>query len=128
MGKLVAGLFSTHVPRLMIFDEAARRAYMKDEVSTFYAALEEIRREKLASLDFDTFVVVDTHWHSTLDFLVNAHDRLRGLYTSDELPQMLGEECPGGSSTDQRACLTSNSTGAEPWATPVPSGPRNCGH
>jgi len=84
----------------MIFDEAARKAYMGDEVSTFYAALEEIRRNKLEPLDFDTFVIVDTHWHSTLDFLVNAHDRLRGLYTSDELPQMLAEyeyDYPGDS-------------------------------
>jgi len=91
MGKLVAGLFSTHVPRLMIFDDAARKTYMRGEVSTFYAALEEIRRVKLEPLTFDTFVVIDTHWHSTLDFLVNAHDRLHGLYTSDELPHMLGE-------------------------------------
>ncbi|MBC5811340.1 MAG: hypothetical protein GIW95_10905, partial [Candidatus Eremiobacteraeota bacterium] len=86
---LVAGLFSTHVPRLMIFDPEARRAYMGDRVSTFYDALEEIRRVKIAPLDFDTFLVVDTHWHSTLEFILNAHDRLHGIYTSDELPAML---------------------------------------
>jgi 3,4-dihydroxyphenylacetate 2,3-dioxygenase len=100
MGSLVAGLFSTHVPRLMIFDAAARAAYMGENVSTFYDALPEIRRKKIEPLELDTFVVVDTHWHSTLDFLVNAHDRLRGLYTSDELPHMLGEyeyDYPGDS-------------------------------
>ncbi|MGH7708175.1 MAG: catechol 1,2-dioxygenase [Vulcanimicrobiaceae bacterium] len=89
--ELVAGLFSTHVPRLMIFDDAARRAYMGRNVSTFYDALAQIQREKIAPLAFETFVIVDTHWHSTLDFVINAHDRLAGVYTSDELPHMLGE-------------------------------------
>lgn len=96
----MAGLFSTHVPRLMIFDAAARKAYMGENVSTFYDALAEIRRVKIEPLEFETFLVVDTHWHSTLDFLLNAHDRLTGLYTSDELPNMLGEyeyDYPGDS-------------------------------
>src|SRR5271165_1150763 len=86
---LVAGLFSTHVPRLMIFDSHARRAYMGDNVSTFYEALEQIRAQRITSLDFETFIVIDTHWHTTLDFVVNAHERLAGIYTSDELPHML---------------------------------------
>jgi len=64
---------------------------MGDNVSTFYKALEMIRATKIAALDFETFIVVDTHWHSTLDFIVNAHPRLSGTYTSDELPEMLAE-------------------------------------
>lgn len=88
---LAAGLFSTHVPRLMIFDPEARRAYMGENISTFYDALEEIRAQRIAPLDFETFVVIDTHWHSTLDFVINAHERLAGIYTSDELPHMLHE-------------------------------------
>jgi 3,4-dihydroxyphenylacetate 2,3-dioxygenase len=88
---LVAGLFSTHVPRLMILDPEARRAYMGKNVTTFYDALEEIRAKRIASLDFDTFVIVDTHWHTTLDFVVNAGERLQGVYTSDEIPDMLHE-------------------------------------
>ncbi len=43
------------------------------------------------SLDFETFVIIDTHWHTTLDFVVNASERLRGVYTSDEIPDMLHE-------------------------------------
>lgn len=98
MGAIVGGLFTTHVPRLMIFDEAARRAYMGKNVTTFYEALPALRRAKLDPLDFDTFVIVDTHWHSTLDFVINAHAVLAGVYTSDEIPQMLSEyeyEYPG---------------------------------
>jgi aromatic ring-opening dioxygenase catalytic subunit (LigB family) len=88
---LVAGLFSTHVPRLMILDPEARRAYMGNNVTTFYDALEEIRAKRIAALDFDTFVIIDTHWHTTLDFVVNASERMRGVYTSDEIPDMLHE-------------------------------------
>lgn len=75
----------------MILDPQARRAYMGNDVSTFYDALEEIRAKRIAPLDFETFVIVDTHWHTTLDFVINAHARLEGVYTSDEIPDMLHE-------------------------------------
>ncbi|HEV2738481.1 MAG TPA: hypothetical protein VGU66_07880, partial [Candidatus Elarobacter sp.] len=88
---IVAGLFSTHVPRLMILDPEARRAYMGRNVTTFYDALPQIKRERIDALDFDTFVVIDTHWHSTLEFILNAHERHDGIYTSDEIPWMIHE-------------------------------------
>jgi aromatic ring-opening dioxygenase catalytic subunit (LigB family) len=78
---IAAGLFSTHVPRLMILDPQARKEYMREDVTTFYDALEQIRRERIADLDFDTFVLIDTHWHTTLEFVLNAHQRHAGLYT-----------------------------------------------
>ena len=43
------------------------------------------------SLAFDGFVLVDTHWFTTLEWVLNAHPRLRGLYTSEERPEMLHE-------------------------------------
>jgi 3,4-dihydroxyphenylacetate 2,3-dioxygenase len=88
---IAAGLFSTHVPRLMILDPQARKEYMREDVTTFYDALEQIRRERIAALDFDTFVLIDTHWHTTLEFVLNAHQRHTGLYTSDEIPWMIHE-------------------------------------
>src|SRR5215468_10880938 len=91
MGEIVAAIFTTHVPRLMILDPAARAAYMGRNVSTFYDAMAELERERLRELAFDTFAVVDTHWFTTLEYVLNAHERLQGLYTSEELPQMLHE-------------------------------------
>jgi 3,4-dihydroxyphenylacetate 2,3-dioxygenase len=91
MGSIAAGLFSTHVPRLMILDPAKRKEYMRNSVTTFYDVLPQIRAERIAPLDFDTFVVVDTHWHSTLEWIVNAHERHEGIYTSDEIPWMINE-------------------------------------
>ena len=91
MGDIVAAIFTTHVPRLMIHDSEARRAYMGKNVTTFYDAMEQLERERLRYLDFDTFVLIDTHWFTTLEYVLNAQARLHGLYTSEELPQMIHE-------------------------------------
>jgi 3,4-dihydroxyphenylacetate 2,3-dioxygenase len=92
MGEVAAAIFTTHVPRLMIRDPAARKAYMGRNVSTFYDAMERLERERLRELQFDTFVLFDSHWFTTLEYVVNAHARLNGIYTSEELPEMLHDE------------------------------------
>src|SRR5215813_2648679 len=91
MGRIVAAIFTTHVPRLMILDQAARKAYMGRGVTTFYTAMEQLYRERLAGLDFDTFLVFDTHWFSTVQYVLNAAPRLDGVYTSEEVPELLHE-------------------------------------
>jgi 3,4-dihydroxyphenylacetate 2,3-dioxygenase len=91
MGEIVAAVFTTHVPRLMITDPQARRAYMGKNVTTFYEAMEQIERERLSSLDFETYALIDTHWFTTLEYILNANERLTGVYTSDEIPQMIHE-------------------------------------
>lgn len=91
MGEIVGALFTTHIPRLMILDEERRRRYMGEKMSSFYEAFDRVRREKLARLDFDTFVIIDTHWFTTLEYVINAHERLEGIYTSEEIPWMIHE-------------------------------------
>jgi len=89
MGEMTAAIFTTHVPRLMILDPEARKAYMGRNVTTFYDAMPQVERERLGKLDFDTFVLIDSHWFTTLEYVINAHERLAGVYTSEELPAML---------------------------------------
>ena len=89
MGEVAAAIFTTHVPRLMISDPAARKAYMGRNVTTFYDAMPALELKHLRELDFDTFVLIDTHWFTTLEYILNANERLCGVYTSEELPQML---------------------------------------
>ncbi|MGH7864185.1 MAG: catechol 1,2-dioxygenase [Candidatus Binataceae bacterium] len=88
MGEVRAAVFTTHVPRLMIRDLQARKAYMGRDVTTFYDAMAALEH-KLASLEFDTYVVIDTHWFTTLEYVINARELLAGVYTSEELPHML---------------------------------------
>jgi 3,4-dihydroxyphenylacetate 2,3-dioxygenase len=75
----------------MIFDPVKRREYMRATVTSFYDVLPQIEAECIAPLDFDTFVIIDTHWHTTLEFVLNAHARHEGIYTSDEIPWMISE-------------------------------------
>ena len=91
MGEIVAAIFTTHVPRLMIFGEAERKAYMGRGVTTFYEAMETLYRERLAGLEFDSFVVFDTHWFTTIQYVMNASSHLEGVYTSEEVPELLHE-------------------------------------
>jgi 3,4-dihydroxyphenylacetate 2,3-dioxygenase len=91
MGTTIAAVFTTHVPRLMIFGDAARKAYMGRGVTTFYEAMEQLYCERLATLDFDTFVIFDTHWFSTIQYVMNATARVEGVYTSEEVPELLHE-------------------------------------
>ncbi|MEW6300409.1 MAG: catechol 1,2-dioxygenase [Thermodesulfobacteriota bacterium] len=91
MGQIVGAVFTTHVPRLMIFGEAERTAYMGRGVTTFYDAMERLYRERLARRDFDTFLVFDTHWFTTIQYVLNAAPRLEGIYTSEEVPELLHE-------------------------------------
>ena len=39
------------------------------------------------TLDYDTVVVLDSHWATTVEFVVTAQDRRAGLFTSEELPR-----------------------------------------
>jgi 3,4-dihydroxyphenylacetate 2,3-dioxygenase len=77
-----------------------RAAYMGDRISTFYEALETMYRDEIEPLEFDTFLVFDTHWYTTLEFIVNGHERHNGRYTSDEIPWMIDDvayDYPGDS-------------------------------
>ena len=66
-----------------------RKAYMGDKISTFYEALDQMYQERIQPLEFDTFLIFDTHWWTTLEFIVNGHERHQGRYTSDEIPWMI---------------------------------------
>ena len=39
------------------------------------------------TLDYDTVVVLDSHWFTTVEFVVTAQDRRSGLFTAEELPR-----------------------------------------
>src|SRR5262249_62045179 len=46
-----------------------------------------LRAEVFEALDYDTVLVLDSHWHTTVEFVVAAHQARAGLFTSDELPR-----------------------------------------
>lgn len=79
------GLLS-HVPTIML-PEAERRALNGGEDNSLVPGLRRLRAEVLDALAPETLVVFDTHWASTFEHLLAAHERRSGAYTSDELPR-----------------------------------------
>ena len=86
MGEIVGAAFVSHVPPLVLPEEI-RRELNDGEDTTLFAGLHQLREQKLAPLQADTVVVIDTHWFTTIEHIVASHDRRQGLYTSEELPR-----------------------------------------
>jgi 3,4-dihydroxyphenylacetate 2,3-dioxygenase len=80
-----AGLLA-HVPTIML-PRAERMELNQGKDISLVAGLERLRREVFEVLDYDTVVVLDSHWHTTVEFVVAAHSVRAGLFTSDELPR-----------------------------------------
>lgn len=86
MGEIVGAGLLAHVPTIML-PEATRRELNDGRETTLVTGLRELRREVFDTLDYDTVVVLDSHWATTVEFVIAAQDRRTGLYTSDELPR-----------------------------------------
>ncbi len=86
MGEVVGAGLIAHVPTIVL-PEAIRRELNNGEDSTLVSGLHQLRREVFDTVDYDTVVVLDSHWATTVEFVVTAHDRRAGLFTSEELPR-----------------------------------------
>ena len=86
MGEVVGAGVLAHVPTIML-PEQTRRELNGGEDFTLGPALESLRRDVFETLDYDTVVVLDSHWFTTVEFVVTAQDRRAGLFTAEELPR-----------------------------------------
>ena len=86
MGEIVGAAIVSHVPPIVMGDEAVTSIYGV-EGTTLIDGLHRLRREKLDTMSFDTVVVLDTHWFTTVEHIMTSHDRRTGVFTSDELPR-----------------------------------------
>lgn len=86
MGDIVGAGLLAHVPTIVL-PEATRRELNHGQDSTLVSGLEELRAEVFDVLDYDTVVVLDSHWATTVEFVVTAQNRRAGLFTSEELPR-----------------------------------------
>jgi 3,4-dihydroxyphenylacetate 2,3-dioxygenase len=88
MGAVVAAGLLSHVPSVMFAAEERKSRYGARD-TTLPRALQDIYRERILRMDFDTFLIFDTHWCTTWGFVVNTQEHLKGVYTSDELPGII---------------------------------------
>ena len=85
MGEIVGAALVSHVPPLVL-PEATRLEMNGGKDFTILEGLHRIRKE-IDALQPDTIVVLDSHWFTTFEFVVSAHDRRAGHFTSEELPR-----------------------------------------
>ena len=78
---------SSRTSRRSCCPDAERLELNEGKEISLVPGLERLRREVFEVLDYDTVVVLDSHWHTTVEFVVAAQPVRAGLFTSDELPR-----------------------------------------
>src|ERR1044072_2132600 len=90
MGEVVGAGLIAHVPTIVL-PEKIRRELNNGEDTTLVSGPRQLRPEVFATLDYDTVVVLDSHWATTVEFVVTAQERRAGLFTSEELPRGMAQ-------------------------------------
>jgi len=86
MGEVVGAGFLSHVPTIMLPLET-RLALNEGKEISLVPSLNKLKADKFETLDYDTVIVLDSHWFTTVEFIVTAQDRRAGLFTAEELPR-----------------------------------------
>ena len=71
MGSVAGAGLLAHVPTIML-PRAERLELNEGKEISLVPGLERLRREVFEVLDYDTVVVLDSHWHTTVEFVVAA--------------------------------------------------------
>ncbi|RMF07732.1 MAG: 3,4-dihydroxyphenylacetate 2,3-dioxygenase [Alphaproteobacteria bacterium] len=85
MGKIVLAAKITHVPTIWLSEHVEKHKGIRQSAID---GLRELGR-RAAARGVDTFVVFDSHWIVNQGFHLNASARLKGRFTSHELPHFL---------------------------------------
>ena len=86
MGEIVGSAVVAHVPPL-VMPEEMRRELNEGQDFSIVEGLHRMRRECIDPLQPDLILVLDTHWFTTFEWVVSAHERRTGKFTSEELPR-----------------------------------------
>jgi 3,4-dihydroxyphenylacetate 2,3-dioxygenase len=86
MGEVVGVGLIAHVPTIMLPKEI-RMELNEGRDTTLVEGLERLRKDHFENDDYDTVIVLDSHWASTVEFIVTSQARRHGLFTSEELPR-----------------------------------------
>jgi aromatic ring-opening dioxygenase catalytic subunit (LigB family) len=70
-----------------MFDETTRRELNEGKEISLVPGLVRLRDEVFDRLQPDTIVIIDSHWESTVEHILSAHEHRSGHMTSSELPR-----------------------------------------
>ena len=90
MGEIVGAGFLSHAPTIM-FPQELRLALNEGKEISLVPGYERLRREVFDELQPDTILLFDSHWFTTVEFVVTAHARRHGKFTSEELPRGMSQ-------------------------------------
>ena len=90
MGKVVGAAILAHVPTIML-PEKVRYDLNEGKEISLVPGLKRFRKEVMETLDYDTVVVLDSHWATTVEFVMTAQAERSGLVTSEELPRGMSQ-------------------------------------
>jgi 3,4-dihydroxyphenylacetate 2,3-dioxygenase len=119
MGQVVGAGLLAHVPTIVLPEEI-RRELNNGEDSTLVAGLHQLRKDVFETLDYDTVVVLDSHWATTVEFVVTAQQHRSGLFTSEELPRGMSQrpyDFPGD--PELAHLIASKAANHGTWITPI---------
>ncbi|MNR87456.1 3,4-dihydroxyphenylacetate 2,3-dioxygenase [compost metagenome] len=85
MGRIVGAGLLSHAPVIM-FPEAMRVEANGGRDFTLATGLQRLKREVFDVQDYDTVLLIDSHWFTTTEFVVTSHQVRTGLFTSSEMP------------------------------------------
>jgi len=119
MGEVVGCGLIAHVPTIML-PLAIRHELNNGKDFSLVAGLERLKSEVLAKLDYDVVVLLDSHWFTTVEFVITSHQQRIGKYTSDELPRGMSQvpyDLPGDPAFAE--LVASKAKGNGTWITPI---------
>jgi len=90
MGEVVGAALLAHVPTIML-PEAVRKDLNEGKEISLVPGLKKLREDIFETLDYDTVVVLDSHWATTVEFVITSHAERSGLFTSEELPRGMSQ-------------------------------------
>ena len=119
MGEVVGAGLLAHVPTIMLPQEIRYELNEGKEI-TLVTGLNQLRKDVFETLDYDTVVVLDSHWATTVEWVVTSHDRRHGLFTSEELPRGM-KQIPFDFAGDPELANTLGNLGEKhgTWITPI---------
>jgi aromatic ring-opening dioxygenase catalytic subunit (LigB family) len=120
MGEIVGAGFLAHVPTIVLPDDV-RRELNDGRESTLYTGLLQLRYEVFDVLKPDLVIVFDSHWFTTVEFVITSAERRLGYFTSEELPRGMSSvpyDVRGDPSFAKLVGEIANAT-PECWITPI---------
>ncbi len=119
MGEVVGCGLVAHVPTVML-PEKVRFELNEGKDFSVVDGFRRLKREVLDQLTYDTVVVLDSHWFTTVEFVITSAARRAGRYTSDELPRGMSQvpyDLPGDPAFAE--LVASKAAKHKTWITPI---------